>query len=199
MFDSVNEIKQALKPVFCHPYLNVSLQQTINTLGLYDTGADITCINAEVFERIPLARRPVRLPVALQEQYRAASGQELQVQGRFPVKVNVEGHEIDHEFYVIKDMNQPMIFCIDLISKNKLNYCASSRVFKWKGQSEWEKGYAKVQSVQTLLPLQANVCKVHVGRHREWSHAKLKRYNDCERFTPRKSLAHWRPVPSEPR
>ena len=35
-------------------------------------------------------------------------------------------------------------------------------VFKWKGQSKWEKGYAKVQSVQMLLPFQANVCKVHV-------------------------------------
>ena len=162
MFDSVNEIKQALKPVFRRPYLNVRLQQTINTLGLYDTGADISCINAEVFERIPLARRPVRLPVASQEQFRAAGGQELQVQGRFPVKVDVEGREIDHEFYVIKDLNEPMIFGIDFIAKNELNYCASSRVFKWKGQSEWEKGYAKVQSVQTLLPLQASVCKVQV-------------------------------------
>ena len=57
MFDSVNEIKQAMKPIFNHPYLNVRLQQKINTLGLYNTGADISCINAEVFERIPLARR----------------------------------------------------------------------------------------------------------------------------------------------
>ena len=109
-----------------------------------------------------MARRPVRLPVASQEQFRAAGGQELQVQGRFPVKVDVEGREIDHEFYVIKDLNEPMIFGIDFIAKNELNYCASSRVFKWKGQSEWEKGYAKVQSVQTLLPLQASVCKVQV-------------------------------------
>ena len=42
MFDSVYEIKQALKPVFHHPYLNVRLQQTINTLGPYDTGAEIS-------------------------------------------------------------------------------------------------------------------------------------------------------------
>ena len=138
------------------------LQETINTLGLYDTGADISCINAEVFERIPLARRPVRLPVAAQEQFRAAGGQELQVQGRLPVKVKVEGQEIDHEFYVIKDLNEPMIFGIDFIAKKELNYCASSRVFKCKGQSEWSKVYAKVQSVHMLLPLQANVCKVHI-------------------------------------
>ena len=63
---------------------------------------------------------------------------------------------------MIKDLNEPMIFGIDFIAKNELNYCASSCVFKWKGQSECEKGYAKVQSVQTLLPLQASVCKVQV-------------------------------------
>ena len=45
-----------------------------------------------------------------------------------------------------------MIFGIDFIAKNKLNYCASSCVFKLKGQSEWEKDYAKVQSVQLCFP-----------------------------------------------
>ena len=33
MFDSVNEIKQAMKPIFNHPYLNVRLQQKINCVG----------------------------------------------------------------------------------------------------------------------------------------------------------------------
>jgi hypothetical protein len=43
MTNAINEIKQTLKPSFCHPYLNVSLQNCTSFKGLYDAGADISC------------------------------------------------------------------------------------------------------------------------------------------------------------
>ena len=58
MFDATQEIKHAVQPIFCRPYLSVKLQNIVNAMGLYDMGADISCINAKVFEKIPTSQRP---------------------------------------------------------------------------------------------------------------------------------------------
>ena len=54
----------------------------------------------------------------------------------------------------------PIIFGIDFIEKHELNYCASEKVFRWKGESDWGSGHLKVCSLQKLPPLSVNFCKV---------------------------------------
>ena len=39
----------------------------------------------------------------------------MKVNGQFEVKVNVEGHNLTHNIFVIKNLNQPIIFGIDFI------------------------------------------------------------------------------------
>ena len=56
MFDAAQEIKHAVQPIFCRPYLSVKLQNINNAMGLYDMGADISCINAKVFGKIPASQ-----------------------------------------------------------------------------------------------------------------------------------------------
>ena len=124
MNDTVNEIKNAVNPIFRRPYLSVKLQNCVNAVGLYDTGADISCVNASVFEKIPQTLRPMALPVSAKEQFRAAGGQQLQVKGQFNINVIVEGRNLTHNFFVIDNLNEPVIFGIDFIEKNELNYCA---------------------------------------------------------------------------
>jgi hypothetical protein len=53
MTNAINEIKQTLKPSFGHPYLNVSLQNCTSVRSLYDTGADISCVNEKYFRQLP--------------------------------------------------------------------------------------------------------------------------------------------------
>ena len=84
----------------------------------------------------------------------------MKVNGQFEVKVNVEGHNLTHNIFVIKNLNQPIIFGIDFIKKHELNYCASEKVFWWKGESYWGSGHLKVCSMQKLPPLSVNFCKV---------------------------------------
>ena len=160
MFDATREIKHAVQPIFRRPYLSVKLQNVVNAMGLYDTGADISCINARVFERIPSSQRPRALPVSSREQFRAAGGHHLKVNGQFEVNVNVEGRDLTHNFFVIENLNEPIIFGIDFIERHELNYCASEKVFRWKGESDWGNGHLKVCALQKLPPLSVNFCKV---------------------------------------
>ena len=162
MNDTVNEIKNAVNPIFRRPYLSVKLQNCVNAVGLYDTGADISCVNASVFEKIPQTLRPTAVPVSEKEQFRAAGGQQLRVKGQFNINVIVEGRNLTHNFFVIDNLNEPVIFGIDFIEKNELNYCASSKSFQWKGENDWSHGHLKVHKDQKLFPLSVNMCKVKV-------------------------------------
>ena len=56
MFDAMQEIKLAVQPILRCPYLSVKLQNIVNAMGLYDTGADNSCINSKVFEKIPASQ-----------------------------------------------------------------------------------------------------------------------------------------------
>ena len=53
----------------------------------------------------------------------------MKVNGQFDVKVNVEGHVLTHNFFVIENLNEPIIFGINFIEKHELNYCASEKNF----------------------------------------------------------------------
>ena len=53
----------------------------------------------------------------------------MKVNGQFEVKVNVEGRDLTHNFFVIENLNEPIIFGIVFIEKHELNYCASEKVF----------------------------------------------------------------------
>jgi hypothetical protein len=47
--DAISEIKSSLKPTFNRPYLWVNVQNALKIRGLYDTGADISCISKKIF------------------------------------------------------------------------------------------------------------------------------------------------------
>ena len=64
MSDTINEIRNAVNPIFRRPYLSVKLQNCVNAVGLYDTGADISCIKASVLEKIPQTLGLSALPVS---------------------------------------------------------------------------------------------------------------------------------------
>ena len=67
-----------------------------------------------------------------------------------------------HNFFVIVNLKEPVIFGIDFIEKKELNYCASSKSFQWKGENDWGHGHLKVHRDQKLFPLSVNMCKVKV-------------------------------------
>ena len=121
----------------------------------------MSCISAEVFQNLEKAKTsPIKK--AATAVFRAANGEPLNVVGQFSVSVIVKDRQIQHDFFVVKGLNEPVILGIDFIAKNGLKYCPVDKDFTWKGQSVWGKGVLKVAQEQVLAPLSVQVCKVQL-------------------------------------
>jgi len=79
MTDAINEIKNTLKPNFHHPYLNINIQNCTSVLGLYETGADISCMSEKFFCQLPPHHRPTKLGGEPTPRFKSARGQSLPV------------------------------------------------------------------------------------------------------------------------
>jgi hypothetical protein len=151
MPDAVNEIKNNLKPSFCCPYLWVSVQKVLRLRGLYNTGADISCKSEKVFQQLPLNSRPKNLDSEKQPKFKSAGGQPLPVEGLYEFDLKIGNKTLTHQFYVIPDLNEPLILGIDFIQKHQS--CPKNRSFAWEGQPNWGQGHLKVCNATVIPPL----------------------------------------------
>ncbi|MFN9942835.1 MAG: hypothetical protein ACK56I_25550, partial [bacterium] len=85
----MNEIKTNLKPTFHRPYLWVNVQNSLRVRGLYDTGADISCISEKLFRQLPPPYRPQKIANDKPPNFRSAGGQPLPVRGLYEFKLRV--------------------------------------------------------------------------------------------------------------
>ena len=142
------------------PYISGTLCNT-KFSALFDTGADISCISEKLFRQIPVNNRPQKLPPDPNCLFKSAGGQTLDVKGKYRLPISMQGKNVSHNFYVIKDLNEPAILGIDFITEQKLQFCPQSREFYWQGDhQQWKKGTLKTTSAITLDPLSVNTLKV---------------------------------------
>jgi hypothetical protein len=160
--DTVSEIKSTLKPSFHCPYLQVKIQSSVSVRGLYDTGADIFCLSQKVLRQIPPQHRPRKIDGGIMPKFKSAGGQILPVYGKYQLKIQIGTKAIQHKFYVIPDLNKPMILGIDFIQQHQLWYCPKNRSFAWEGQPNWGSGHLKVCSATTIPPLSVAFVKVAI-------------------------------------
>jgi hypothetical protein len=160
--DTVNEIKSTLKPSFHRPYLQTKIQNMVSVKGLYDTGADISCLSLKVFRQIPPELRPKKLENNKLPKFKAAGGQILPVCGRYRFRVQIGTMSLQHEFYVIPDLSEPLILGIDFIQQHQFWYCPKIRSFAWEGQPNWGACHLKVCSATTIAPLSVAFIKVAI-------------------------------------
>jgi len=162
MTDAVNEIKNSLKPSFRRPYLWVSVQKTLRLRGLYDTGADISCMSEKVFRQLPLNARPKKLNSDKPQKFKSAGGEPLPVRGLYEFNLKIGDKVLAHQFYVIPELNEPLILGIDFIQKHQLWYCPKNRSFAWEGQPNWGQGHLKVCSATVIPPLSVAYLKASI-------------------------------------
>ena len=107
---------------------------------LFDTGADVSCMNSTVFERI---KTEVKLhTIEKQKPLKAAGGQTFKVHGVQNINLELDGKQVKHPFLVIDDLNESIILGIDFITKHGLNYAPATREFTWQdGTSRWSQGF----------------------------------------------------------
>jgi len=82
---------------------------------LYDTGADISCLDEKEFRKIPVDLRPKANPFSTHKQYLSASKDPLEIKGVFELPITICGRTIRHPFYVIKNLSDPAILGADFI------------------------------------------------------------------------------------
>jgi hypothetical protein len=75
--DAVTEIQSNLKPSFHCPYLGVNVQNAHRIRGLYNAGADISCMNEKVFRQLLPNHRPQKLATDKPPNFCSAGGQPL--------------------------------------------------------------------------------------------------------------------------
>jgi hypothetical protein len=160
--DTVDEIKSTLKPSFRRPYLQIKVHNSVSVRGLYDTGADSSCLNLKVFRQIPPELRPKKIEQSLLPKFKSAGGETLPVHGKYKLKAHIGTKEIQHEFNVIPELNEPLILGIDFIQQHQLWYCPKNRSFAWEGQPNWGTGHLKVCSAVTIPPLSVTFIKVAI-------------------------------------
>ena len=90
-------------------------------VGLYDTGADICCIEQQAFDKIPAHLKP-KLLNTKPGIFKAANGGLLQTNGRYLMTIQVGNRTLTHHFVLIKDLGVDMILGIDFIHRFHLNY-----------------------------------------------------------------------------
>ena len=118
--------------------------------ALYDTGADVSCVDEAVFRLIPVHLRPQQLVLQQQHRFHSASGDQLQVKGVYPLKILLLGKTIEHKFCVIKNLSEKLILGADFINAHALSYCPVTATTHWATTTSWDKGSAQVASVCTI-------------------------------------------------
>jgi hypothetical protein len=162
MTNAVNKIKNNLKPSFHHPYLWVSVQKVLRLRGLYHTGTDILCMSEKVFRQLPLNSRLKKLDSDQQPKFKLAGGQPLPVRGLYEFDLKMGNETLAHQFYVIPDLNEPLILGINFIQKHQLWYCPKNHSFAGAGQPNWGQGHLKVCNTTIILPLSVAYLKATI-------------------------------------
>ena len=129
---------------------------------LYDTGADISCLDEKEFRKIPIDVRPKANAFSTHRQYLSASKDPLVVKGVFDIPIKICGRTIYHPFYVIKNLSDPVILGADFIHEHKLSYCPEKRDFFWSSK-KWVTGVATLTTACVLPAF--SVASVKVNLH----------------------------------
>jgi hypothetical protein len=91
--DAVSEIKSNLKPTFTRPYLWVNVQNALKIRGLYNTGADISCISEKIFRQIPHKTGQQSLPLTNHQIFAVKGDSLYQLEG----STNLPSHSTENK------------------------------------------------------------------------------------------------------
>jgi Reverse transcriptase (RNA-dependent DNA polymerase)/RNase H-like domain found in reverse transcriptase/Integrase zinc binding domain/Integrase core domain len=172
----VNLMINSLRSPSMRPYAKATIHGE-KVLCLFDTGADVSCVNSVVFlnwrsgQKVNDGERSksgARMVLANEGQgkskpLKAAGGQVLKVQGNQKIKLEIDGKMVEHPFLVIDDLNESMILGIDFITKHGLNYSPATREFSWENEvSKWSQGFCKSIRSEKIPALSSKLIKVNL-------------------------------------
>jgi hypothetical protein len=139
---TISDINKAYHPNSRHPYLSVNLQNAISVQGLYDTGANISCLSKKVFDAIPPQLCLPQSAGALKACHRASS-QALHIARIHDFYLQIGNCIIRHQIHLIQNPHEDIIMGVYFIHAHQLTYNLENQDFSWGPPSHWTTGQAK--------------------------------------------------------
>lgn len=128
--DALCEIQDLTNQKFRRPFVPVKFCN-MKIKGLYDTGADISCLDERCFREIPISKRPKKIPEKKPNSFKSATGDSLTVKGKYLLEIQIGDRVLKHDFFVVKNLSEKMILGIDFILAHQLSYNIENRTFDW--------------------------------------------------------------------
>ena len=131
--NTVHKLKSSLlRPQ--RPYVRVNFGKSVVN-ALYDTGADITCMNVKQFRKLyPIGTRPKK--IEKKTITTGATGAALESAGIYELPFEIDGRKITFPVHVYTNLGEKMILGIDLIHKNNLGYDPSNQSLYWADKNQ---------------------------------------------------------------
>ena len=140
------------------PFLTVTANGTPSQ-WLFDTGAQVCCMNVVEFRKIPVHKRPIKLK--LEKDLRCASNTQLRVKGAYLMNLTAFDRTIQQTVFVCENLGQSAILGIDAIEKFGLNYSArTQRFFFETPHFSFPTGKLVALSAHVVPPLSAQPIRV---------------------------------------
>ena len=86
----------------------------------------------------------------------------MAVLGKATLPLQIGKKILQQEVHVVRNLSEQLILGIDFIAQHELNYCVSTKSFRWKNESEWQQGHMKCREGTKLAALATTVCRVQL-------------------------------------
>ena len=144
------------------PYVKTKISET-EVLLLYDTGSDITCINAKSLLYVDPKAQVNKLQSI--RNFQSAGGQALKVIGTTNLSCKIDNKTVEHKFFVIENLNEKGILGMDFIARHELNQDPKTNTFFWSNENRqhtWRHGKLFCKKDTKLTALSVTSVKVEV-------------------------------------
>ena len=159
--DFVNQLDAKLNKRHTRPYVQTVVEKVLPRRGLYDTGADLTCMNTKTFRKIPVDKRPKKV-MGNNRSAQSAGGDRLEALGTYNMTLTLEGRTMTHPVVVMSQLNEDLILGMDFIEKHQLFYDFVGKKYHWDRPIEWIRGYLKLRKEVKLSALSATQVPVQI-------------------------------------
>ena len=131
---------------------------------LYDTGSSITCMNADLFERLKTEDVVQMDGTGRNVRFSSASGDAITARQRPTLQFKILDRVVQYPVYVVDRLHEAFILGIDFLVDENLGYCPKHREFYWEGICPREHVAAiGMRETITIPALGRRCCKMRIA------------------------------------